>query len=588
MLSNSASALERREMAHLGGWERVMIKVKLKGFLLKLIASTLVLGQAVSWAAETVVTQAAPVPAVELTENATAALNESKEAGMRVRPKRLRDYNLAGLDARVNLKALDSWEVDQLITFLAHRGGLKNVVIGDGVAGLKARIQFDDVSVGEALDVVLSVNNLAYEVRGDIITITTDAEYTRTHGGSFYDNRQVQMVDLKYADAVRVKDMLTPLKSETGTIVADPVTASLILIDTPEKLSEMRTVVARADLDTISRVLPTETKVFNLQYSGVEDVLSTVTAMLTKDVGQIQSDKRTKSLIITDLPHKLAEIEKLIQVFDQRPRQVFIEAKIVSVELGDTFKLGIDWEHLLSGVDPRFSLQSHISPGLAGDAPSAGFAFKTLIPGGGDLNVVLEALKQVGEAKILSNPHVAVMDGQEATLKVVSNEPYVEAQMEAGSTNVTGETYKFVEVGVMLTVTPNINDQDMINMDIRPEVSTAKRENIGRYTVPVVKKAFAETTVMIKSGQTIIIAGLIQDEKSVTDRSVPYVGRIPLLGLLFRSKDELVKTSENIVFLTPRIISGEEPYLRMKDMKKQPKPLRTVGARTTKDLKPVR
>ncbi|MBT3190960.1 MAG: hypothetical protein HN341_00235, partial [Verrucomicrobia bacterium] len=98
-------------------------------------------------------------------------------ANLRIGPKTLRDYGIEGLDNRVNLKAITDWDVVQLIEFLGIRGGLPNVVIGNGVAGLTTRLKFDDVSVGDALEVVLSVNNLAFTVQGGIITIMSDAEY---------------------------------------------------------------------------------------------------------------------------------------------------------------------------------------------------------------------------------------------------------------------------------------------------------------------------------------------------------------------------------------------------------------------------
>ena len=205
------------------------------------------------------------------------------------------------------------------------------------------------------------------------------------------------------------------------------------------------------------------------------------------------------------------------------------------------------------------------------------------------LNAAINALKTVGDTKILSNPHVAVISGEEATIKVVTDQPYAEAQLESGSTNVVGESIQFIEVGVILSVTPEINDEGMIIMAIKPEVSSV----VGNYpafrSVPIIQKAYAETTVMIKDGETIIIAGMIRNEKSESQSRMPFFGRIPLIGWLFKSVADTSATKETIVFLSPRIISGEEPVLLLKDMKKRPKPLRSVGTRTSrKSMKPVR
>lgn len=227
---------------------------------------------------------------------------------LRVSPRRLRDYNVPGLTNRVNLTSINDWKVVELLEFLAYRGGLNNLVISKGVSGLTTKLKFEAVSVGDALEVVLSVNRLAYEVRGDILSIMTDEEYKAINGSSFLDQKQVRTVELKYADANRVATMVGSVKSDIGTVVADQVTGTLILIDTPGKIDEMMGVVESADIPTVSRMVPTVTRAFVLQHADVEAIQQKVTGMLTPDLGKIISDERTKAIVITDLPHNVQRI----------------------------------------------------------------------------------------------------------------------------------------------------------------------------------------------------------------------------------------------------------------------------------------
>jgi len=510
-------------------------------------------------------------------------------------PKRLRDYDLPGLDTRVSLESLDPWDVVQLIEYMAYRGGLNNIVIGKGVQGLTTKLKFDDRTVGDALEVILSVNELAYIVRDGILTIMTDAEYRAQYGRSFYDHKKVQIVKLKYASPAHVAELLTEIKSEIGTVVSDEVTGSLILIDTPDTLRAMRAIIDGADIETISRVLDTETETFSLQYAEVEDLQAEITQILSKEAGSVRVDRRTKTLIVTDLAHNMEEIVDLVDAFDQPQKQVFIEAKIVEVELSDEYRLGINWEHLFDGVDPRFSLQTKVLPTVAGASggaftPPAGAGtlnYKTIVAGG-DLSILLAALKSVGETRILSNPHVAVLSEEEATIKVVRDEPYAEAQLESGTTNVVGERVEFIEVGVKLSVTPRINDDGFISMSVKPEVSTVVGQYQAFRSIPIVQRAFAETSVSIKDGQTLIIAGLIKNQKITSNSSVPLLGQIPFLKYLFSSEADQLKTTETVVFLTPRIITGDRTVLLTRDQQKTPKPLRTVGAPGEKAMRPVR
>ncbi len=541
---------------------------------------------------------------------AGGTIAQTEDAGV-AGPRSLSEYGIEGLDTLVNLKALDTWDVVQLIEFLAYRGGLRNVVIGKGVAGLTTKLKFDEVTVGDALEVVLSVNNLAYTIKGGILTIMGDAEYRAQYGVSFYDQKQVRILELKYADATRVSTLLAPVKSEQGTIVADPVTGTLILVDTPDRIREMERVAMSADIATIDRQIPTETRQFVLQNAELGEIQGQINSLLTPEVGAMRTDVRTRSLIITDLPHKMEEIDKLITMFDRRSKQVFIEAKIVQVSLSDQFSFGVNWDYVFQGLNPRSVLGMSSQPALISRAniqetalsardqilnqadASGGMSLSySTIVGGQDLNMVLRAIEGIGETKILSNPHIATLDGKKAEIKVTTREPYSEAKLETGSTNVVGETFQFIDVGVSLDVTPRINDEDMISMLIRPEISSV----IARYKgsipstdgVPVVRTSYADTSVLIKNGETIIIAGMIENEKQESESRVPILGRIPLLGVLFRQQVRESKNRELIVFLTPRIVSGERPYLRMKDVKKDPKPLRSTAPADAKSLKSLR
>jgi type II secretory pathway component GspD/PulD (secretin) len=104
----------------------------------------------------------------------------------------------------------------------------------------------------------------------------------------------------------------------------------------------------------------------------------------------------------------------------------------------------------------------------------------------------------------------------------------------------------------------------------------------------VIRRSLAETSVMVRDGVTVIIGGMIQNRKDKSVKKVPLLGSIPLLGFLFRFEAESTVNTEIVVFMTPRVVTGDRPHLRMRDLKKQPKPLRTVGRAPGKDLRPLR
>lgn len=478
------------------------------------------------------------------------------------------ESGLPGLDTKISLDLIQPMEVVDLLKFLTVKGNL-NVIFGRDVSG-STKLMLKEVTLGDALDIVLAANGLAWEVKNNILKIMSDKEYRDLYGQGFYEQKKVKVVELRYALPSRVAPLLAEVKGSSGKVVFDDGTGTLILIDTPDQILAMEAVIARADIPTVERVLPTETRSFTLQYAKVEDIQGEILPILTKDIGKMRVDKRTQTLVINDLPHNLAKAAQVIALFDTMPRQVFIEAKIVQVSLNKGFKLGVNWDHVVNFIDPRATLSvASPFPVTAGDQGLGTLSYRT-VTGDGDLNVLITALESMGDTKLLSNPHIAVMNGEEATIKVVTDKPYAELMYESGTTNVVGKTYKFIPVGVTLNVTPKINDEKFIQMTVKPEVSDVVDvydSTDPRFGVPVVQKAYAETKVQVKDGVTIIIAGLIREDKRVNVVGLPVLSRIPLLGALFRSKVTSSENSEMIVFLTPKIVTGAEPYLRGKDLK---------------------
>ena len=500
------------------------------------------------------------------------------------RPHMVSDYHLPGLEKKISLDLLESMDVVDVLKFLSVKAGL-NIIIGKDVAG-SSKLMIKDVTIGEAMEIVLAANGLAYEIQANIIKVMTDKEYRDLYGEGFYERKKAKIISLKSSIPSQMAVLLEQVKSSMGKIVYDDGTGNLVLIDTPEKIREMEEVISRAELPNFQRAYPTVTTNFVLQYAVPEKIEPMLTPMLTKikdvSIGQLKVDARTKTLIVTDLPNVVQRIGDLIAMFDRPQKQVFIEAKIIQVQLNESMSFGVNWDYLFQGLDPRFSLApvsrmttaGAINPLGASVLPGSSLTYHT-IAAGSDLNMVVNALAKTGKTKLLQNPHIATLDGKEATIKAITTQPYSELQYETGSSNIVGKTYKFVDVGITLGVTPHINELGFITCEIRPEISSVldwydsdPLRGEGKTGVPVVKKSYAETSVSVKDGVTIIIAGMI-DELQIKKRTqVPFLGSIPLLGVLFRYDETTTENSETIVLLTPRIVTGDKFFERSKDVKK--------------------
>ena len=180
-----------------------------------------------------------------------------------------------------------------------------------------------------------------------------------------------------------------------------------------------------------------------------------------------------------------------------------------------------------------------------------------------DYQVLLEALDTVGSSEIVASPHITAVNNKEAKILVGSTEPYVTTTTTTPSAGpaTTAESVNFIEVGVKLYVTPTIHKDGFITMKIKPEVSSVTKNitTSNNNTIPVVETSEAETTVTAEDGSTIVIGGLIKDEKIDSVKKFPLLGDLPFLGFAFRSEGKVVRKTELVIFLTPKIISGENP-----------------------------
>ncbi|MBI3602389.1 MAG: hypothetical protein HY209_05805 [Candidatus Omnitrophica bacterium] len=459
-----------------------------------------------------------------------------------------------GLTQRIALDLRDMDIIDAL-KFLAMKAGI-NIIAAKDVSG-RVSLFLKGVTTQDALTIILQANSLAYEIRRDVLYVMTEKEYKAIHGSNFSDTRKVKILNLKYAKPEAVFKAVDTLKSDIGKVMVDEESGAVILMDTPERISEMEKAVA--DLDQV-----TLTKTFILQYAKAKDLEPILAKRLdAKKTGTVAVDERSDQLIVTAFPDRMQEIEDLIRSMDKKTKQVLIEARILKVILNDNFSMGVDWNRVwteaklkglnFTGVFPLAPAPTNFLRIGAGNDAATGFNY----------SAVVQILKEFGETHNLSSPSIAVINGQEAKMLVGTTQPYVTTTVAAGTvTATTAAQVSFVDVGVQLTLTPFINNDGYVTIKIKPEISTVDQPFTYSLapgvnnTVPIVSKTTAETTVMIKDGRTVIIGGLRKDDKVKTVNKVPVLGDIPFLGVAFRNTVNTMEKTEVVVFITPHIISG--------------------------------
>jgi len=365
-----------------------------------------------------------------------------------------------------------------------------------------------------------------------------------------------------------------------NNLVSQDLGSNIIRVMTPQTLAQERTQAV------------TFTKIFPLNYAKAEDVKTQLDAIRAAEGrrGIISVDSRTNTLIITDTQEGLDSAARIIQEVDKKPYQVLIEAKIVEVNLDKKLDLGINWSYAranVSGSETQYVGKTQATvggtSGLYYGMPSGASSVEETGPTGGGtgvnfpaspvsgqlsgisfglisdnvrLNAMLSMLASKGLTKLLSNPKVTTLNNQEARILVGERVPYVQqtTQLGTASGGVSSEV-QWLEVGIKLTVTPTINADRQITLKVFPQVSLLSRVTAAG---PVVGTREAQTTVMIKDNETVVIGGLIREEDIKSAAQVPLLGDIPIIGQLFKRKYDSKERSELLVFITPHIVDASE------------------------------
>lgn len=268
---------------------------------------------------------------------------------------------------------------------------------------------------------------------------------------------------------------------------------------------------------------------------------------------KITSDEIRNALIIDAIPSDYRVVEKVLKRLDILPRQVLISVTIVDVALDDGLDLGVEWTYQYqSGAD--YSASKRVVDAATG-ASGLLFSIGETLRWKADLS----ALAQKQRVDIVATPSVLASDNVAANIDISTEIPVASAQIQYDDTNSTNKTQTDIQyrnTGIILNVTPHINEFGLVSMDVNQEVSEqAASVEVGTASYPSFFKRSVKTTLTVNSDQTIIIGGLIREVKSDSSSGVPFLSEIPVVGWLFGTQEQETSKSELIIFITPKVIA---------------------------------
>ena len=421
----------------------------------------------------------------------------------------------------------------------------KNIVPTQKVNGMITVTNLYDVTFEEALRAILGTNK--YEIQDNFIMVYTAEEFEQVMS----DKRRMEsrIFTLYYLAADEAEKLVTALLNEGGSVAKSSPAATGV--PTGESISS----------DTAGGD--------NLAFQD--------------------------TIIVRDYPETIAEVDKLLAELDVRPKQVLIEATILSANLTEGMQFGVDLNLAagvhIDGTDASGATQDNVLGGVleysneaqspigqiaAWDADGspievAGFAAVggtgvRIGVSAGDISAFITALEQITDITVLANPKIMAINKQLGQVYIGTKLGYREGDVETAAGGTQQGNVKFLDTGTKLSFRPYIGNDGYIRMDIHPKDSSGSLNVQG---VPNETSAELATNVMVKDGQTVVIGGLFRDVISATKSQVPILGDIPLIGELFKSQTDSTQRQEVIVLLTPHIIDQPDetmPEQRLADI----------------------
>ncbi len=416
--------------------------------------------------------------------------------------------------------------------------------------------------ISEILARLADQASLRYQMRGSNLLVEDDAPY--------WKNYLVDYVNIA-RNAVSEVGVATQIATTGGTVGEDSTAGAAD--DRNGNLSK-----------TTVKNLSNNDFWMSLE-SGLEAIIKS-----TQDVGREAAPEDNDPVIINKMSgvvtvfgsqkQQLRIQHYLDSVMANSQRQVLIEMTIVEVELSDNYQAGVDWQRLSanSGLGNNgVSVQSNLLGANLSVPPFVSLGYNSDDPDGSNIAATVKMLQQFGDTKVLSSPKVMALNNQTALLKVVNENVYftVELDIRDATADIperrtfTSEIHT-VPVGLVLSVTPQISDRGLVNLNVRPTVSRitgfavdpaprlagAVFDNL----IPEIQVREIESLLQVRNGRTVVLGGLMQNERNSDKDGIPGLSRIPKLGQLFSyTSDKLVKT-ELVIFLKPTIVTnGSSP-----------------------------
>ncbi len=422
------------------------------------------------------------------------------------------------------------------VLFLFSQQSSFNFVASQEVESHKVTVSLEDVSPKDAINAILSANGLvASKKPGSNIYVVYAATGERAE-------LQTKVFHLKYA-----RLSASPLGIGGQATASDLATSAGTSSSSSSSSSSSATDASSSSTST---------------NAGMDGLIS----QFLSPQGKLAADIPTNSLVVTDIPEKIEQIDRIIQEIDVAPPQVILEVHVLEVKKNLASDQGIEWGGT-DGALGQFTAGSRTTPfpfeehiftnrnNLA--ATTVGTSTLTLgSVNAGNFKAILHFILSDSDTKILARPRILTQNNEAASIKVSTNQTVSVTTTTDVDTNIQSEEPIRMEVGVQLKMTPQINADNSVVLFLEPSVTTVAASTLFPTTVLDPTTRLVRTMARVKDNQTLVIGGLIDSNNAKTKRKLPFLGDLPMFGKLFAYDHDANTERELLIFITPHIVRG--------------------------------
>jgi MSHA biogenesis protein MshL len=475
------------------------------------------------------------------------------------------------------------------LLFAIARDANMNVDINPGVSGV-VTLNAVQQTLPQILSRISEQADIRYDIKGDRIAVSPDLPFARTYPVNYINMSRDMSSTTNVATQIDTSsDTGSGSTSSSGGGTQNNSTTSITSTSnqrfwetlTSNVLSILGQVeeansIAQEKIEENTASSSGSAGGFNNDSERTSRTIERRNGLPASDRVIVNRESGLMTVVATQRQH--VEIQKFLdQVVAGASRQVLVEATIVEVTLTDRYRAGIDWGAIAGdfGLGAGLSagdLAGTVTLGTAGNLPisSTTTPFSAFTFAGDNFNLGIRLLKEFGDVQVLSSPKAMVLNNQTAVLKVVDNQVFftIEAETTQNTNQTTTSvttTPHSVAVGLVMNVTPQINSDDTVMLNVRPTISRISgfaldpnpapvQAGLPANQIPIIQTRELESLLRVPSGQTAVLGGLMQDNNSIATEGTPGLQDLPAVGELFKHRDNQYTKSELVIFIRPTVI----------------------------------